>query len=73
MQVRIISRETIKPSSPTPSHLKTLKFSLFDQIAPKSYIPTCSNIKPAEEITLGSSNTLLPFVRKGKGSVLYPM
>jgi len=39
MQVRIISRETIKPSSPTPSHLKTLKFSLFDQIAPKSYIP----------------------------------
>ncbi|XP_059452140.1 stemmadenine O-acetyltransferase-like [Corylus avellana] len=40
MQVRIISRETIKPSSPTPSHLKTLKFSLFDQIAPKTYIPT---------------------------------
>ncbi|XP_059451829.1 BAHD acyltransferase At5g47980-like [Corylus avellana] len=40
MQVRIISRETIKPSSPTPSHLKTLEFSLFDQIAPKAYFPT---------------------------------
>jgi shikimate O-hydroxycinnamoyltransferase len=40
MQVRIVSRETIKPSSPTPSHLKKIKFSLFDQIAPKAYIPT---------------------------------
>jgi shikimate O-hydroxycinnamoyltransferase len=40
MQVRVILRETIKPSSiPTPSHLKTLKLSLFDQIAPKSYFP----------------------------------
>jgi shikimate O-hydroxycinnamoyltransferase len=39
MQVRIISRETIKPSSPSPSHLKTLEFSLFDQIAPKAYFP----------------------------------
>jgi hypothetical protein len=39
MQVRIISRETIKPSSPTPSHLKTLEFCLFDQIAAKAYFP----------------------------------
>ncbi|XP_059451842.1 BAHD acyltransferase At5g47980-like [Corylus avellana] len=41
LQVRIISREMVKPSSPTPSHLKTLKFSLFDQLnVTKIYFPT---------------------------------
>ncbi|KAK8640011.1 hypothetical protein V6N13_138377 [Hibiscus sabdariffa] len=30
----IISRQTIKPSNPTPSHLKTFKLSLLDQISP---------------------------------------
>jgi shikimate O-hydroxycinnamoyltransferase len=39
MQVRVILRENIKPSSPTPSHLKALKLSLFDQIVTKSYFP----------------------------------
>ncbi|KAK3023920.1 hypothetical protein RJ639_043463 [Escallonia herrerae] len=39
MDVQILSRETIKPSSPTPHHLKTFKLSLFDQLAPVLYIP----------------------------------
>ncbi|XP_017972579.1 PREDICTED: salutaridinol 7-O-acetyltransferase [Theobroma cacao] len=39
MKVHIISRETIKPSSPTPHHLRTHKLSLFDQLAPPLYIP----------------------------------
>ncbi|KAE8677569.1 FAM135B protein [Hibiscus syriacus] len=30
----IVSRQTIKPSTPTPSHLKTFKLSLLDQISP---------------------------------------
>lgn len=41
MEVKIISRETIKPSSPTPNHLRTHKLSLLDQIetAESVYIP----------------------------------
>ncbi|XVF52401.1 hypothetical protein PTKIN_Ptkin05aG0015400 [Pterospermum kingtungense] len=30
----IVSRQTIKPSTPTPPHLKTFKMSLLDQISP---------------------------------------
>ncbi|XWS49227.1 hypothetical protein CRYUN_Cryun13aG0145800 [Craigia yunnanensis] len=30
----IVSRQTIKPSTPTPTHLKTFKLSLLDQISP---------------------------------------
>ncbi|PIN14079.1 Vinorine synthase [Handroanthus impetiginosus] len=36
--VQIISKELIKPSSPAPDHLKTLKLSLLDQLSPPVYI-----------------------------------
>ena len=39
MEVEIISSESIKPSSPTPKHLKTHKLSLLDQFIPSIYIP----------------------------------
>ncbi|KVI07713.1 Chloramphenicol acetyltransferase-like domain-containing protein [Cynara cardunculus var. scolymus] len=39
MEVEIISKETIKPSSPTPHHLKTFKLSLLDQIVLNPYLP----------------------------------
>ncbi|KAK9278510.1 hypothetical protein L1049_028077 [Liquidambar formosana] len=39
MNVEIISKETIKPSSPTPHHLTELKLSLLDQIAPPIFVP----------------------------------
>ncbi|GJZ33100.1 deacetylvindoline O-acetyltransferase [Tanacetum coccineum] len=35
----IVSRDITKPSSPTPSHLKTYNLSLLDQCSPNSYIP----------------------------------
>ncbi|XP_062109526.1 stemmadenine O-acetyltransferase-like [Humulus lupulus] len=35
--VDVIERKMIKPSSPTPSHLKNLKLSLLDQIIPPMY------------------------------------
>ncbi|XP_038685014.1 stemmadenine O-acetyltransferase-like [Tripterygium wilfordii] len=38
MKVEIVSRETIKPSSPTPSNLRNFEFSLLDQFYPASYI-----------------------------------
>ncbi|CAL5349744.1 unnamed protein product [Camellia sinensis] len=38
MKVHIISKETIKPSSPTSPHLKTYKLSLLDQLSSRFYI-----------------------------------
>ncbi|KAH6819442.1 hypothetical protein C2S51_003045 [Perilla frutescens var. frutescens] len=37
--MKIISKEVIKPSSPTPIHLRNLKLSFLDQIAPPMYVP----------------------------------
>ncbi|XVF13429.1 hypothetical protein REPUB_Repub08aG0206900 [Reevesia pubescens] len=41
MEVQILSRETIKPSSPTPHHQRTYKLSLIDQLllVSRAYIP----------------------------------
>ncbi|XP_038688319.1 stemmadenine O-acetyltransferase-like [Tripterygium wilfordii] len=37
MEIEIISRENIKPSSPTPTHLRTHVISVLDQFAPPIY------------------------------------
>lgn len=39
MKVQVISKEAIKPSSPTPHHLRSFKLSLFDQFTPPVYVP----------------------------------
>ncbi|KAI3915230.1 hypothetical protein MKX01_035489 [Papaver californicum] len=39
MKVEVVSRETIKPSSPTPHHLKSFKLSLLDQLSPPFHVP----------------------------------
>ncbi|KAL2472644.1 HXXXD-type acyl-transferase family protein [Forsythia ovata] len=39
MEIEIISKENIKPSSQTPHHLKNYKLSLLDQIIPPVYYP----------------------------------
>lgn len=39
MDVEIISMEMIKPSSPTPNHLRNYKLSLLDQLIPTPYAP----------------------------------
>ncbi|CAL8098606.1 unnamed protein product [Prunus armeniaca] len=39
MEVEIISKEKIKPSCPTPSHLRIFKLSLLDQLIPAPYAP----------------------------------
>lgn len=38
-EAEILSRVSIKPSSPTPPHLKYYKLSLLDQISPVEYAP----------------------------------
>ncbi|XP_004152093.1 stemmadenine O-acetyltransferase [Cucumis sativus] len=39
MEVKVLSKETIIPSSPTPPHLQTFQLSLLDQLSPMLYIP----------------------------------
>ncbi|PIN01255.1 Vinorine synthase [Handroanthus impetiginosus] len=39
LNVEIISKEMIKPFLPTPDHLKNLKLSLLDQLAPQFNVP----------------------------------
>lgn len=39
MKIRVISKETIKPSSATPCQDQTYRFSLLDQLAPPFYVP----------------------------------
>ncbi|MFS7947347.1 putative alcohol O-acetyltransferase [Helianthus anomalus] len=38
-KINIISRENIKPSSPTPQHLKTFNLSVLHQLIPAPYAP----------------------------------
>ncbi|KAL3839415.1 hypothetical protein ACJIZ3_024006 [Penstemon smallii] len=37
--VKIISKESIKPSSPTSTHFRNVKLSLLDQLAPPIFVP----------------------------------
>ncbi|KAL2339483.1 hypothetical protein Fmac_007423 [Flemingia macrophylla] len=39
MKMELISRETIKPSTPTPPHLKTYPLSFIDNIVFRNYVP----------------------------------
>ena len=39
MKVEIVSRKLIKPTSPTPPHLRSYKISSLDQLAPPAYVP----------------------------------
>ncbi|KAK9196989.1 hypothetical protein WN943_005123 [Citrus x changshan-huyou] len=38
MELRISSTENIKPSSPTPDHLRTHRLSFIDQLSPRAYL-----------------------------------
>ncbi|KAJ8529908.1 hypothetical protein K7X08_036743 [Anisodus acutangulus] len=39
----------LKPSTPTPNHLRSLKLSLFDQVAPRLYVPVLFHYLPNSE------------------------
>ncbi|EEF28651.1 3'-N-debenzoyl-2'-deoxytaxol N-benzoyltransferase, putative [Ricinus communis] len=79
MKVEIISREMIKPSSPTPAHLKHFKICLLDELAPPSYVPIFLLYSSAEfgncfadKLKKSLSDTLAryyPFSGKLKGNL----
>lgn len=39
MKIEVVSRESIRPSSPTPHHLNSYSLSLLDQLCPPLYVP----------------------------------
>ena len=58
IEVEVVSRETIKRSSPTPDHLRNYQLSFLDQVSPQFYMPwvlfypkdTNSNLNNLEQI-----------------------
>ncbi|XP_059311262.1 uncharacterized protein LOC132062785 [Lycium ferocissimum] len=42
LEIQIKIRKTLKPSTPTLNHLRSLNLSLFDQMAPSEYVQYCS-------------------------------
>ncbi|ESR56361.1 hypothetical protein CICLE_v10023671mg [Citrus x clementina] len=73
MQLRIISKEIIKPSSPTPHHLKTHKLSLLDQLAPDIYLPIVlfydSSSRVDDKISTATINSTKNISRRLKKSL----
>ncbi|KAG6704644.1 hypothetical protein I3842_07G142300 [Carya illinoinensis] len=57
MEVETISKEYIKPSSPTPPNLKTYKISLLDQFLSSIYIPTII-FYPNDQISTGHADII---------------
>ncbi|XVE56641.1 hypothetical protein DITRI_Ditri04bG0026800 [Diplodiscus trichospermus] len=51
MKLQFISREIIKPSSPTPHHLRKHKLSFLDQLAPPFYVPVVLFYSATSEIS----------------------
>lgn len=55
-RVEVISRDIIKPSSPTPNHLKNFKLSLLEQLGPTIFGPMVffysanNRIKPTQQL-----------------------
>lgn len=54
----IVSMESIKPSSPTPHHLKHFKLSFLDQLSPYEYVPVLLFYSAPSNVDSGyNSNT----------------
>nr|AKP24035.1 spermine hydroxycinnamoyl transferase 4 [Solanum melongena] len=67
MQVKILSKSFIKPSSPTPDHLKIHKLSFFDQVADIAHLPLvlfyphCNNNSKTNEQLEDSLSKILSY------------
>lgn len=76
MEVQIISKENIKPSSPTPPHLRTFKISLFDQIILSPYAPLIYYYPPSPSTNLHDIQNRVEILKKSLSTTLtqfYPL
>ncbi|KAK2430346.1 stemmadenine O-acetyltransferase [Trifolium repens] len=67
MEIELISRETIKPSIPTPSHLRIYPLSFIDNIMFRTYVPPIFFYKPNDGI---DQNTIISQLRKSLSHLL---
>lgn len=67
MKIETFSTETIKPASATPSHLRTFKICLLDQLAPPFYAPVVL-FYSASDVN-GSSDDMISVSDKLKASL----
>lgn len=70
MEVEIISTETIKPSSPTPNHLKSFKLCLLDHLIPAAYAPIIIFYPNYDNATREQVQERLDFLKKSLSETL---
>ncbi|XP_030970313.1 stemmadenine O-acetyltransferase-like [Quercus lobata] len=63
MNVEIISKEIIKPSSPTPHHLRKFKLSFIDQIAPPFHFPIICWTPINEEFSINCNDKGVDYIQ----------
>lgn len=70
MKIDVVSKELIRPSSPTPTHLRDFELSFIDERIPHSYTPLilyykfdgdASNIQRSEKLKTSLSDALVEF------------
>ncbi|VVA34485.1 PREDICTED: vinorine synthase [Prunus dulcis] len=71
IKVEIIQRQTVKPSSPTPHHLRNYKLSILDQMAHQTYIPILLFYPNAADAT--SNNVMATNERSKTLTHFYPL
>ncbi|CAN4107937.1 unnamed protein product [Withania somnifera] len=52
LDIEIQLRKLVKPSTPTPNHLRRLKLTLFDQVAPHIFVPILFHYLPNSEYNM---------------------
>ncbi|MED6168230.1 hypothetical protein PIB30_010012 [Stylosanthes scabra] len=69
MEMEVVSRESIKPSSPTPPHLSTYPLSLFDNAAAPNSVPLIYFYAPNPK-QFPDEATRISFLKKSLSQVL---
>lgn len=73
MELEVISRETIKPSSPTPPHLKTYPLSYIDHIVFRNYVPFISFYSKNSNQTYDQTSQILKTSLSQVLTLYYPL
>ncbi|XP_065866751.1 stemmadenine O-acetyltransferase-like [Euphorbia lathyris] len=73
MEVQIMFKETIKPSTSTLQHLKNYKLSLLDQLAPPIYIPVILFYSPTPETSIKEKSDRLKKSFAETLTLFYPL
>ncbi|XP_065851213.1 stemmadenine O-acetyltransferase-like [Euphorbia lathyris] len=73
VEVEITSEEYIKPSSPTPQHLRHLHYSFLDQLQPHSFVPLLHFYSPKPSINTSETCNILKKSLSKVLTIFYPL